>query len=126
MLLSSQYNYKNHPMSLFPLYDNLIKEPNSSKLSDEQKQNLVDNIEKLDLNGHELVYALMKKYQTEHSSENLQLPFKSKMLKKGGLKVNVEHLPDQLSSLILRFSKIHLQKMKEDLLFDNQYQKEDA
>lgn len=96
----------------FPLYQDLMKNTNEVPLTDEEKDELIKRIKKLDTLGHELVYALIRNYQIEHET-TYEIPYDGKNLKLG-LKFDLEKIPNRLSQIIFKFSEKHLEKMKED------------
>ena len=105
-------------MSSFPLYDNLNQKTENitEVLSTEEKKKLSENIKKIDTDGHKMIYALIRYYQMKHNQNNgVDLPYSSKK-QKSGYKFDIDYLPQQLQQILFHFSKIHLNKMKEDLL----------
>jgi hypothetical protein len=105
-------------MSSFPLYDNLNQQTEnvSEMLSSIDKTMLSENIKKIDNDGHKMIYALIRYFQMKHSQNNgIDLPYSSKK-QKSGYKFDIDCLPQQLQQILFMFSKIHLNKMKEDLI----------
>jgi hypothetical protein len=96
----------------FPLYQDLFKISDEIDLKDEEKDELIKKIKRMDDMGHELIYALIRNYQLEHSS-SFDLPYESKMLKLG-LKFDLDKLPSKLQKIVWNFTDKHLEKMKED------------
>jgi len=103
-------------MSSFPLYDNLNQQTEniSNALSSNEKILLSDNIKKIDNDGHKIIYALIRYFQMKHFQNNgIDLPYSSKK-QKSGYKFDIDCLPNQLQQILFLFSKIHINKMKED------------
>ena len=103
-------------MSSFPLYDNLNQQTEniSETLTPDEKGILSDNIKNIDDDGHKIIYALIRYFQFKHFQNNgVELPYSSKK-QKVGYKFDIDHLPQQLQQILFLFSKIHLNKMKED------------
>lgn len=96
----------------FPLYQDLIKNVSEEKISDEEKAELIKKIKKIDEEGHELIYALIKAYQKENG-DGFGFPYDSKMLKLG-LKFDLDKIPNKCIRILIKFCDKHLEKMKED------------
>jgi hypothetical protein len=96
-----------------PLYQDLIKNVTEVELTSEEKENIIKKIKKLDILGHELIYALIRCYQLENET-NYGTPYDGKVIQKG-LKFDLEKFPPQLKNLINSFIDIHLEKMKEEI-----------
>jgi hypothetical protein len=100
-------------MSDFPLYQDLVKNIEENKvITDEDKNDLIKKIKKVDENGHELIYALIRKYQLQNEN-GFGLPYEGKMMKLG-LKFDLENIPDNCIQLLILFCDKHLEKMKEE------------
>jgi hypothetical protein len=96
----------------FPLYQDLLKNINEEKISEDEKGDLIKKIKKLDDSGHELIYALIRSYQLEHE-KTFGNPYDSKILKLG-MKFDLEKLPNECCRLLISFCDKHLEKMKEE------------
>lgn len=97
----------------FPLYQDLLKNiQEEEKFSEDDKNDLIKKIKKLDDAGHELVYALIRSYQLEFD-KGLGLPYESKMIK-AGLKFDMDKLPNKCLSILIKFCDMHLDKMREE------------
>ena len=107
-------------MSGFPLYDNLIKDLPKKDLSVKDKEEFIRNIKKVNIDGRELVYALILVYsdQNEKTLDSVQVPYN------GTKEEDVEgsytfswvytQFPIKLRRLLSRFVTIHLKKQKEE------------
>lgn len=95
----------------FPLYDNLCtKIYPTGELSYQDQEFMAETIKNLSDREHELIYALIRSYQVNHteSSSVYIFPYNAKRLKKG-IKFNIQCLPDELQHIILAFLKLHLE-----------------
>lgn len=109
-------------MNKFPLYNSLYKDIQEDDLSAIQKRTFLKRIEKMDKNGCELIYVLIRMYQSdkENNEENINfgLPY-------GGMNIDnnihfdLENFPVKLKHLLFKFVSIHLEKMKEEKLMSS-------
>lgn len=99
----------------FPLYDNLVKDLKNTPFSKEETDEFVKIVKKIDTEGSELFYALIKNYQLHNSdpTKASELPYGAKLVK-GCLKFELAHIPDECKHLLLTFLRKHQQKIKED------------
>jgi len=112
-LLSYLRNKKLRKMN-FSLYTSLSSDLLEKDLTSTQKTYFLKNIKKMDLTGHELIYALVKVYSREHSEHNSYiLPYKGKFIKED-LAFDLNNFPNKLKQMLYKFVKIHIKKMKED------------
>ena len=102
-------------MSKFPLYDNIIKDISKKDLTIPQKKALIKRIQKIDNNGHELIYALIRMYQTENSDQEMSftLPYNG-LYVENNINFDLENLPVELRQMLLKFVDVHLAKMQEE------------
>ena len=109
-------------MSCFPLYDNLIKDLPKKDLSVKEKEEFIRNIKKVNIDGRELVYALILVYAEQNAKD-----IGSTLIPYNGSKHEEEsdsdtytfswvytQFPIKLRHLLTRFVKIHLKKQKEE------------
>lgn len=100
--------------STFPLYDNLRREASSTDLLKKEKEEFVKMVKKIDVEGSELFYAIVRCHQLqEESSEMFSHPYDSKLVK-GALKFELENFPPLLKRMLFIFLKKHSLKMKEE------------
>ena len=100
-----------------PIYDNLLniieKEDETIVITEEIKSNLINNIN-IFKDTHELLFAIIRCYQLNNSSNISKLPFYSKYLKtKQGYKFDIDNLPDKLIRVILEFYNLHIKSIEE-------------
>jgi hypothetical protein len=90
----------------FPLYDNLFSSEAKKSLSKDEKRALVQNVAKLDRDGHHKIAALILYYQITHDSRKvIQLsPI---------LNINISDLPAELQVRLEMFVFKHLEFMRE-------------
>lgn len=102
-------------MSKFPLYDNLSKNIPSKDLTNIQKKNFIKNHRKIDQEGCELVYGLIRMYQMENNEGNtsFNLPYKGKYTD-NDITFDLNNFPITLRHILYKFLSIHLDKMKEE------------
>jgi len=107
-------------MSGFPLYDNLIKDLPKRDLSVKDKEKFIKDIKQMNVNGRELVYALIQVYNEQNESDP-----KTKYVPYNGDKEEEStgvfkflwvytQFPIKLRHLLSRFATIHLQKQQEE------------
>ena len=108
-------------MSGFPLYDNLSKDLSAKKdLTVKQKTDLIKNINLIDQDGQELVYALIYYYyiNNETNSESNIPPYKGKSqetpLNLQNITWNLGNFPIKLRVLLHNFLTMHIKKLAED------------
>ena len=101
-------------MISFPLYENIEKDIINENtediiLTNEEKKDLLKNIEKLDQNSSEILYVLIKIYgiQNDNIVNSQELPYKGKKLKKK-LKFDLNNLPIKLIQIIRKFVYMNL------------------
>lgn len=95
----------------FPLFDIILGEIDNT--GDIDRNKLCDNIKRLDEEGYELMYALMKCYAHRFQEDGASSPFQGKKCK-GGYKFDTSQIPDRLLQMLSHFVKKHLEKMKEE------------
>jgi hypothetical protein len=107
-------------MSLFPLYNNLIKDIPKKDLTTKQKDFIIKNIDNIDDNAKELVYVLIKFYSNNENKDNTEnLPYKGlkdnfdKNTELYNITWNLLELPITLRQILYKFISLHM-KQKED------------
>ena len=102
-------------MSKFPLYDSLSKDIPDLDLSLPQKRVFIKRISKIDNNGHDLVYALIRMYQVENHEKNTSftLPYNGTFIDKD-IKFELDNFPITLKHILFKFLGVHLETMKEE------------
>ena len=102
-------------MSKFPLYDRLSKDIPKRDLTAAQKRSFIKKIDKIDQNGHELVYAIIRMYQMENNEESTSftVPYNGTFLE-NNVNFDLNNFPKNLKIILFRFLDIHIGKMKEE------------
>jgi hypothetical protein len=101
-------------MSNFPLYDSLMKGISVKCVPVRNKDDFITKVNKIDVDGHELVYALVRVYQLQHDTPAESLPYGGKYKGCGDMEFDFNMFPDELKQLLYKFVKIHANKMAED------------
>ena len=106
-------------MSKFPLYDSLSKNLIEKDLSIIQKKKFIKRILKIDQNGHDLVYALIRMYQVENNDENISftLPYNGTVTD-SDINFDLDKFPKNLKQILFKFLEVHLIKMKDEKLIN--------
>jgi hypothetical protein len=102
-------------MSKFPLYDSLFINIVDKDLTVAQKGTFIKRINKIDNNGHDLVYALIRMYQVENNEKNTSftLPYNG-TYSDTDINFDLEKFPCDLKQILFKFLVIHIGKMKEE------------
>lgn len=102
-------------MSKFPLYDSLSKNIKDVDIGITKKKIFLKRIDKMDKNGHELIYALIRMYQIENNetSTSFSLPYDGIFVNKD-ISFDIDKLPNKLKQILFKFSGIHMKKMTEE------------
>jgi len=107
-------------MSGFPLYDNLIKDLSKKDLSVIEKEDFVENISKINMDGIELIYVLIYMYaeQNKDNADPNKVPYNGyKDVNEDGTNTFswvFTQFPIKLRRLLSLFVNIHLEKQKEE------------
>lgn len=107
-------------MSKFPLYDSLSKDIPEVDLTPTEKRLFIKRIEKIDKNGHELVYALVRMYQVENEENtSFTLPYNGTFVD-GDIHFDLDKFPMYLKQILFKFLVVHIDKMKEERTIEKQ------
>jgi len=108
-------------MSKFPLYDSLSKDLPQEDLTPTEKRLFIKKIGKIDNNGHELVYALIRMYQVENNEENTSftLPYNG-IFVDSDINFDLDKFPIYLKHILFKFLSVHIDKMKEEKNIEKQ------
>jgi hypothetical protein len=107
-------------MSKFPLYDSLSKDIKNIDLTPAQKRSFIKRIEKIDSNGNDLVYALIRMYQVENKENvSFNLPYNGNYFD-NGINFDLEMFPMDLKQILFKFLEVHIDKMKEERTLEKQ------
>lgn len=102
-------------MSEFPLYDSLSKNIPETDLSFSEKRAFIKRFEKIDHEGHELVYAVIRMYQMVNNEQNTSftLPYNGKYIN-NDISFDLDGFPIPLKQILAKFLSVHIEKMKEE------------
>lgn len=102
--------------SSFPLFEIMLSEIDSDQIiQDSEKTELCEKIKKMDNEGYELIYALMKSYAIRFDQNFESPPFHPKKIQKG-YKFDIDLLPNKLILILSHFVKKHNQKLMEETI----------
>lgn len=101
-------------MSNLPLYDTLMNSTKNKDLTAAQKVSLVNKIEGMDHNGHEIVYVLIKTYyiNTENKTP-YSIPYIGEV-NDDTVTFDMNNFPPKLKQILNEFAKMHYKRMKEE------------
>lgn len=102
-------------MSCFPLYDNLLALRKGRRyLSKDEKQQLIDNINSLNQDGHNKIFALIMYHQKIHNVNCLSANWLNYMTPTVDITINLTSLPVVLQEIIEVFVEKHIAFMKDE------------
>ena len=95
-----------------PIYDTLLSSVVNMDLTIEEKNDFMEQIKKLDLNGLERVYVIIRIFHINNSNENttFNLPYGGLFIKEE-MRFDLEKIPFKLKQILYLFIKIHLNTM---------------
>ena len=102
-------------MSNFPLYENMNKDIKSKDLTKKQKKEFITLVKKIDNNGAELLYALIRVHELNTSkglSGTYKLPY-SGTYSGSDITFDLESFPSKLKQILYKFITIHIKTMEE-------------
>ena len=95
-------------MSKFPLYDDLIKNTLYTDLTVKNKNEFLNLVQKIDENGQEIMYILIKIYQIEHNENHgFTIPYGGSYAD-NDINFDLDKLPNKLKQLLFKFLKTHI------------------
>jgi hypothetical protein len=101
-------------MSNFPLYTSISTGIPSKDLTVTQKKDFVKKVDAMQVDGHELIYALIKTYYIDSEQDSpFTIPYGGKFVR-NDMTFNLDDVPIKLRQILYKFAKIHSKKMKED------------
>ena len=104
-------------MTSFPLYNNLLENTTKIDLTVDEKDNFKDKIKKIDLDGSERIYAIIRIFHNENNndSSNFNLPYSGVIIpNKDEIRFDLEKIPFQLKQILFKFINLHITIMEED------------
>ena len=98
----------------FPLFDMIYAETeNASHPTDAEREHFCDAIKKMDEEGYELLYALIKCYAIKYEQDSETPPFSAKKCK-NGYKFDISSIPNRLFHVLNHFVVKHKAKLREE------------
>ena len=95
-------------MSDFQLYNNLIKDLPSKKLTIREKKDFLEKISNLDENGNELLYVLIRIFEKKKKKKENKFPFNSTCENNNEITFDINEFPNKLSQLLYKFINLHI------------------
>ena len=91
-----------------PIYNQILNNLSSDiSIQEEHKKALINDIQTY-TETHELVFAIIRCYQINNSSNISNIPFYAKYLKtKSGYKFDLDNIPDKLIKILIDFYDLH-------------------
>ena len=106
-------------MSNFPLYDTLSNDiiDNPEDLSTKEKDDFLKMVKKIDSNGYEIIYVLIRVYQLENTEDKstFKLPFGGKFIKED-IKFDFDELPNKLKHILYKFINMHNKTLSQEII----------
>ena len=105
---------------MFPLYQTLEKKTeqveHKASLTYDEKMKLCEVIKEMDLQSHEILYALIRNYQLKEEKDLLEkLPYQVKINKsKDTFKFDIDKLPPRLIWMVSEFVNLYLKKIEDE------------
>jgi hypothetical protein len=97
-----------------PIYDILYNESSDNDLTQTEKDNFIKLIKKIDNEGSEIIYAIIKIYCINNfTGENQNYLYGAKFLK-CSIKFDLDDFPHRLKQMLNKFLNKHIKKMDED------------
>lgn len=103
-------------MSNFPLYDKLNKDIQTKELTAKQKTDFITKIEKMDQNGFNIIYILIKIYAIKENNQNIT-PYTENFTENKNLydmTWDLKDIPQKLKQILYKFICMHYDQMKEE------------
>ena len=92
---------------MIPVYEMLSNTSSNEDLDIEEKETFINNIKNINQTGHDLIYVIIKAYESENTNEKKMYPYGGKMLKTG-LKFDLDSFDNKLKQILFRFIKLHM------------------
>jgi hypothetical protein len=107
----------------FPLYNSLITSVNDKDLTTSQKKTFIEKVQLIDMEGKELLVALIKNHFVLSEGDYISKPYNciidnSTTSELSDLTFDLESFPSILKQMLYKFLKLHIKKMKDDRFGD--------
>jgi len=103
-------------MSGYPFYDSFNQKIKEKDLTKKQKEDFQKKIAKIDENGKEIAYAIIRVHDMINNNESsmFKMPYSGSFNTENAIQFDLEDFPFKLKQILYKFVKAHLKKMKED------------
>lgn len=95
------------------LYNVLKRQAENIQFNNIDVDNLLDTINNFDIDGQNMIYALIKYDYTLLHDDN-SIPYKAKIYKDGKMKINIDDLSQSLIKILYIFAKKHTEKINDE------------
>jgi len=95
----------------FPLYTSLLASASEKGLNVKEQNELQGLMKRMDLNGHERMYILIRLYSIHHPDVRIPAPSEEN---DGDIDIDVLRLPGKLQRMVLAFAQLHIKSYEED------------
>lgn len=86
-----------------PLYHTLHSKSELSEISTHKKKKIINMIQHMNDDEHEILYMLIRNYQIDHYENILTIPYEGKYDNDNLLVFDLEKLPNRLKHMIYHF-----------------------
>lgn len=87
----------------FPLYESLSNLKNEQDISEDDKKEMIEKINLMSTEKHEILYALIKAYNINEQYSSEELPYGGKIQKNSKLKFDLNSIPSKLQFILKSF-----------------------
>lgn len=109
----------------FPLFHLLLEKTDDTNLTELELIELVENCRKMDRQGFDLLFLIIRLYSLKSSQTNsnlFEIPYSGQKVEnsdqistdgntiKSDIKFDIRNFPSRLNKMLLEFSRMHLQK----------------
>lgn len=103
-------------MSGYPFYDSFNTKIKDKDLTPKQKEDFQKKIVKIDLNGREIIYAIIRVHDMLNTTDSsmFKIPYSGCINSDNVVQFDFELFPFKLKQILYKYLKTHLKKMKED------------
>ena len=88
-----------------------MKDLPSKKLTIKEKNDFISKISKLDENGIEIMYVLIRIFEKRKKKKDNKLPFNSKLKGNNEIIFDVDEFPNKLAQLLYKFVNLHINSL---------------
>ena len=104
--------------SSFPLFDLLTEKSKDSSLTQQEIIEFMQNVKKLDKNGYELIFVIIRIYSIKNipNVSINEVPYSGQKIEQNktpnmsAVKFDIRNFPNKLNQMLFEFTKLHLAK----------------